>query len=117
MKTAICVRCDRRWQIVKRHAKCALEKESLPTLHEGGAAHSTRHGIGIIICCTTLAFTNSSADTPLATLSKAPDVLKTGGGSVIDKGMMGVLVGGRLDATVQQLPNIHRFLVDAVDEG
>jgi hypothetical protein len=67
------------------------------------------------ICCTTLAFTNSSADTPLAPLSKAPDVLRTGGGSVIDKG--GVLVGGRLDAAVQQPLNTHRFLVDAVEEG
>jgi hypothetical protein len=67
------------------------------------------------IRCTTLAFTNSSADIPLATLSKAPDVLRTGGGSVIDKG--GVLVGGRLDAAVQQPPKIHRFLVDAVEEG
>ncbi len=68
-----------------------------------------------MICCTTLAFTNSSADPPLAPLSKAPGVLRTGGGSVIDKG--GVLVGGRLDAAVQQPLNIHRFLVDAVEEG
>ena len=70
----------------------------------------------IIICFAALALSDSFAAIPLVALRKVLDDPRTAGESFIDKRGW-ALICGSSNATVQQSPNISRFLVNAVHEG